>query len=288
MSLHRNIRGRLSQLYGEGEARAMAMALLEDAASLSQADVLAGKADALPQAQQADLLAMAERMGTGEPYHYVVGWQHFCGLRIGTRPGVLIPRPETEALVDWAVEGMAHMHAPSLLDAGTGSGCIALALKHARADASVEAWDISPHALNIARANARELGLDVAFRKVDLLDDSIEESANEGATFFDGIVSNPPYVCESERAEMLPNVLDHEPSLALFVPDEDPLLFYRALARIAQRRLRPGGFLMVEINRRFGQEVMSLFQAGGLVETTLRDDPFGNPRMVATRKPYQQ
>lgn len=286
MTLHRRIGLQLTPRYGEREAKAMTMALLEDVAGLTPADVLAGRADALPMTQQHVLLAMARRMAGGEPYQYVVGWQRFRGLRIGVRPGVLIPRPETEELVDWAVEWLRPIPSPSVADAGTGSGCIALALKHARPDAQVEAWDISTEALAIARTNAQRLKLDIAFHKRDVLEYPPEgSSSHQAPQSLDGIVSNPPYVCESERAGMEPNVLDNEPGIALFVPDDDPLLFHRALAHQALRLLRPGGFLMVEINRLFGQEVVSLFRACGLAGCSLRHDQLGNPRMVAARKP---
>lgn len=285
MTLHRRIGLRLTPQYGEREAKAMAMALLEDVAGLAPTDVLAGRADALPMAQQRVLLAMAERMAGGEPCQYVVGWQRFRGLRIGVQPGVLIPRPETEELVGWALEWLEPIPSPSIADAGTGSGCIALALKHARPDARVEAWDISTEALAIARKNAQGLKLDIAFLKRDVLECPPEGPSRQAPQSLDGIVSNPPYVCESERAGMAPNVLDHEPGIALFVPDDDPLLFHRALAHQAMLLLRPGGFLMVEINRQFGQEVVSLFSACGLVGCALRNDQFGNPRMVGARKP---
>lgn len=276
---------RLSRLLQPtGEARALAMALLQDAASLTMADVLAGKADDLPVADQERLTAMAERIAGGEPVQYVVGWQRFCGLRIAVSPGVLIPRPETEALVTWAIDLLRPFPQPAVLDIGTGSGCIALALKRAFPQASIEAWDVSPETLAIAHRNAERLALPITFRQVDLLDDSIEEIDGQRGEFLDGIISNPPYVCLSERAEMEANVLCHEPSVALFVPDDDPFLFYRPIAHYAQQHLRSGGYVLVEINRRFGPDVINLFRRYGFENPVLRDDPFGLPRMVCARK----
>ncbi len=172
-------------------------------------------------------------------------------------------------------EGVLVERKKKLLDVGTGSGCIAISLALALgAEWQVQAWDISPDALDVARRNALRHGATVDFRQQDALDTSAVSDR------YHAIVSNPPYICDSERNEMASHVLDHEPHAALFVPDADPMLFYRALATLARRTLMPGGLLMVEINRAYAAETMAVFEQAGLTDATLRHDAYGNPRMV--------
>lgn len=294
---HRQLQSLLLARYGAHEAQAIVRILLDEMAHLSLTDVALGRADALDGDVRERLVAAAQRVAAGEPLQYVIGYTRFCGLEIGVAPGVLIPRPETEELVGWAVELLERQAADEaekgdfierkrtlrLLDVCTGSGCIALALKAQFPEAKVEAWDVSPEALTMARGNARRLRLAVDFIEKNALsegekDDFIEENA------FDMLVSNPPYVCQREAASMEPHVLDHEPALALFVPDDDPLLFYRAIARRAVRLLQPGGWLLFEVNRRFADETAELLRGLGFAEVEVRADQFGAPRMVAGRR----
>ena len=210
------------------------------------------------------------RLLNGEPIQYVVGRTLFCGLTIGVRPGVLIPRPETEELVEAVSKGRRT----SILDIGTGSGCIAFALKHRFPQADVTAMDISEDALRIAQENAQRLELDIHFIQQDIL------HATPEVMKYDLIVSNPPYVCESERAQMERHVLDYEPGLALFVPDDDPLLFYRAIINYASTALMDGGMLAFETNREYATEVGMLMKEGGWSNVEVKRDMFNNERIV--------
>ena len=193
---------------------------------------------------------------------------------------VLIPRPETEWLVERAGEVVSAMDvsSPRILDIGTGSGCIAVSLKKALPDAYVEAWDISEAALAIAKKNAKTLGADVVFKLRDALaakdiDDSIQCK-------WDIIVSNPPYICDSERKDMEANVLEHEPATALFVPDADPLLFYKAIADYGKETLSQNGHLLFECNTRYAQATAEMMQEVGYEKTEVADDCFGKPRFA--------
>ncbi len=283
--MYRTLRQRLTRIYPDGEASAILLLVLGHSFGLSRTDVLMGKADQLTADQLAQLDTIICRLETGEPVQYVLGEAEFDGLRLHVAPGVLIPRPETEELVHWIVEDFTPNSLPltphsSLLDIGTGSGCIALALANRLPHTQVTAWDISPDALRIAADNAQRLGLNVTFQQQDVLHSSL---LAPDSSLFDVIVSNPPYICESERTEMETNVLDHEPSLALFVPDDDPLLFYRAIATNARHMLRPGGALYFEINRNYGKETAALLHALGYTDIEIRKDFMDNDRMIRAR-----
>ena len=236
------------------------------------------------------MLELAARVAKGEPVQYVLGEADFCGLTLKVEPGVLIPRPETEELVNWIVETL-HTKQPTLncqlstvnyqlLDIGTGCGCIAVALSKKLENAEVEAWDVSDVALRVTKDNATKNHVKVKVKKVDILSDDIFGFGN-----YDVIVSNPPYICEEEKEEMEKNVFEYEPSLALFVPNEDPLLFYRKIGLLALQLLNNGGLLFFEINRRFGKEVVAMLQELGYEAVEMRQDMFGNDRMVKAIKP---
>ncbi len=283
--MFRTIRQRLSNVYPDGEASAIAFLVLDKRFGLSRTDVLMGRFESLNNQQKEELEAIMMRLEAGEPVQYVLGETEFCGLNIHVEPGVLIPRPETEELAEWIVGELGvRSEELGVLDIGTGSGCIALALAHRLPQAKVTAWDISDDALRIASDNAKRLGLNVKFEKQDAL---IPNSSFLIPNSFDVIVSNPPYICESERKEMSANVLDHEPSLALFVPDTDPLLFYRAIATNALTMLRPGGALYFEINRQYGKETVEMLQQLGYTDIELRKDFLNNDRMVKAIRPLR-
>lgn len=266
------LRAALNPLYGEGEARAIAFMVMEDVFGLSRTDIYVGKVRQFSEDERIRLHTMCEQLKAAVPVQYVLGKEWFDGHEFKVTPAVLIPRPETVELVEWAA---VQKRASYILDAGTGSGCIAVSLKLRLPEAQVEAWDISPEALEVARGNAARLGAEVCFEQHDMLQPWGEDKV------FDLIVSNPPYICERERAEMERHVLEHEPEGALFVPDDDALLFYRTLAeRAVGGALREGGKLMVEINSAYGAETVSLFEKCGLHEVELRKDGFGNDRMV--------
>lgn len=289
---------RLTPLYGPQEAKAMTRMLLEDLFSLSFADILCGATEHLSDADTLRLQQSVARLLDSEPLQYVTGTAFFCGHPFHVAPGVLIPRPETEWIVDTAVN-LVTSSAPRILDIGTGSGCIATSISLALADrhCHTEAWDISEDALRIAADNAERLGAEVKFRRRDALrleeDFPAEENqggaealsdTNAAAESWDIIVSNPPYICNREAADMHANVLRHEPHLALFVPDTDPLLFYRAIARYAMRSLRKGGWLLFECNTLYAHDTAQMASDMGFVKSVVEDDCFGKPRFVKAQK----
>ena len=288
---------RLTPLYGPQEAKAMTRLLLEDLFSLSFADILCGATEHLSDADTLRLQQSVARLLDTEPLQYVTGTAFFCGHPFHVAPGVLIPRPETEWIVDTVV-GLATSSAPRILDIGTGSGCIATSISLALADrhCHTEAWDISEDALRIATDNAERLGAEVKFRRRDALrleeDFSAEEnqggaealSDTNAAASWDIIVSNPPYICNREAADMHANVLRHEPHLALFVPDTDPLLFYRAIASYAMRSLRKGGWLLFECNTLYAHDTAQMALDMGFATSVVEDDCFGKPRFVKAQK----
>lgn len=262
----------------DGEARAVALLLLEKVCGLTTAEALMADVQSLGEKAE-KVLEMARRVAGGVPVQYALGEADFCGLSISVRSGVLIPRPETQGLVEWVAE---DGDAVRVLDVCTGSGCVAVALAKRFPDAVLEAWDVSDEALEVARTNVERCGVEVGLKKVDVLNESdVAENMRSG---WDVIVSNPPYVCEAEAAEIEPHVLDYEPRIALFVPDEDPLRFYRHIARMGMEGLRDGGRVYFEINRRFGREVVDMLTGMGYVAVELRQDFRGNDRMVKAIK----
>lgn len=271
---------RLRGLYPDGEIRCMSLMVFGKLGGLSTTDVLMGKCEELSQGVKDTIEKAFERLAKYEPVQYVTGEADFCGMIIKVGEGVLIPRPETEELVRLAVEklGASGVMSPCVLDIGTGSGCIAVVLSKLLKSACVEAWDVSERALALAVENAERLGACVTFRKVDALEPLPESFAKRS---FDLIVSNPPYICEREKENMERNVLDYEPGLALFVPDDDPLLFYRAITGKASRMLRDGGFLMFETNREYASGVAAEMRGQGFSEVEIKRDFMGNERMVA-------
>lgn len=276
---YQDIIRRLLPVCGQGEARAVARLVLEERFGLSLTDIALGKVNDFSREDLEELEKIMVRLENHEPVQYVLGWQWFCGNRFHVAPGVLIPRPETELLVENC--GVTDSSC-RVLDIGTGSGCIAIsiALRHR---CYVEAMDISDKALHIAQGNAVNLGAEVSFRKADILKwREWHTPAMVGR--YDIIVSNPPYICRKEAAEMERNVLDHEPETALFVPDDDPLLFYRAIAEFGREALSAGGRIAFEINRAYGSEVCRMLSALGYSDAEIIDDQFGNPRIVLCRR----
>lgn len=272
---YEEICSRLSALYEAGEAKAIARWVLDVRFGLSMADILCGKVAALP---QQELEAIVGRLEQGEPVQYVLGLADFCGLQFHVEPGVLIPRPETEELCRWSLPLAPYSWRGSLLDIGTGSGCIACTLAAALPEAVVTAWDISETALRVARENAIRSHVRVTFEKVDIL--KLPLTSYD----WDVIISNPPYICEQERSTMERNVLDYEPSEALFVPDDDPLLFYRAISDYALHALKQGGALFFEINPLHAEELRQHLKAKGFgVEQ--REDQFGKIRFTKAIRP---
>lgn len=289
---------RLTAIYNEREAQAIVRTVLDALFGMSLTDICLGKVTQLSADDTTRLEKIMQRLEKSEPVQYVLGAEWFAGRLFDVAPGVLIPRPETEDLVKWACneakekekednskeergkeekevseKGEEAPH-PSILDIGTGSGCIAITVALALPQARVTAWDISTDALAIAAGNAHRLGASVRFEHQDAL------SAPDDEACWDVIVSNPPYICDKERADMSDNVLSYEPELALFVPDSDPLLFYRAITRYASKALKPGGRLLFETNTAYAHEVAQTMANEGFTAIEVRNDCFGKPRMV--------
>ena len=272
----------LTQIYDTGEAKAVARMVMEMRFGLTMTDIICGQTG-----DDEEMRIIQQRLLTGEPVQYVLGEAEFGGHTFHVEPGVLIPRPETCELCQWILEERGERREErevkkeesthSILDIGTGSGCIACTLAAAIPEAQVTAWDISKDALRIAAMNAERTNVSVTFQKVDVLNDSLPNGDGQG---FDTIVSNPPYICNKERANMERNVLEHEPHLALFVPDDDPLLFYRTIARYAAKVLNPNGRLFFEINPLYANDLLIMLSEEGFRNNEVRNDQFGKQRFT--------
>lgn len=263
--------------YAETEASALARWILEEEFGFSTLELYAGKDTDFPMEKRNRLNDILVRLARFEPIQYIIGKTEFCGLTLKVSSDVLIPRPETAELVDWIVSDCPQSGL-RVLDIGTGSGCIAITLAERMDEAEVSAWDISEKALAVARENALHNNVRIAFSCMDVFNEPT------GTSVFDIIVSNPPYITESERAEMERNVLDYEPETALFVPDTDPLRFYRRIAHIGNQMLKPGGKLFFEINRAYGSETAAMLKYGGYSQVEVRSDSYGNARMIKAIK----
>lgn len=268
-------------VYPLDEAKALVRMVLEERYGLTLAEIYTDKVTQLSADDANDLEKIMSRLAKGEPVQYVLGSTTFCGRQFCVAPGVLIPRPETEMLCEWVVNvhnnSFCVLQPPTplrILDVGTGSGCIAITLSLDMSNTVVSAYDISSEALLIARDNAIRLGATVNFQMKDAL------QLVPTSEMFDVIVSNPPYICENERVDMLPNVLNYEPSIALFVPNDDPLRFYRAIAEYGMIALSHNGELYFEINYRFVDEVSAMLNALGYVGIEVRNDQFAKQRFV--------
>ena len=271
----------LQPIYPEREAQAIAALVTEHLLALdSPLQRLMAAQQPVPPAALAALPALAARLLAHEPVQYVLGTAYFDGMALEVTPATLIPRPETEELVQLITRAYPAQAALRVLDVGTGSGCLALALARALPQAQVLAVDISAEALAVACRNAARYAPQVTFQQVDIL---LSLPAGLAPGTLDVLVSNPPYVRESERPAMRANVLAWEPATALFVPDEDPLLFYRRLAEIGRVLLRPGGSIYLEINEALGAETAALLVARGFGEVAVLPDMFGKARMVRGR-----
>lgn len=273
---------RLTSYYDIQEARGIVRLLLSDLYGMSLTDICVGALDRLTEEQTQQIEDAMLRLEKGEPVQYVTGKAHFCDRTFLVSPSVLIPRPETELLCqliadnDQAVTGNGEIR---VLDMGTGSGCIAITLALSMQNASVEAWDVSAEALNMAKSNAESLGASVSFEQKDIL--GLDENNVERC--YDIIVSNPPYICNKEAAQMEHNVLDFEPHLALFVPDEAPLLFYSTIARFARLALKVGGALYFEINPLYADALCSMLSSLCFANVTIHVDQFGKQRFISAK-----
>jgi release factor glutamine methyltransferase len=275
--LFRDLRAQITLAEDAGELDSMVQLVLEDLIEVSSSDVLFGREISLSVQQQGLLQDAVKRINTGEPIQYISGKAHFYGCVFQVNPSVLIPRPETEELVREAIK-QSDLRPGRILDIGTGSGCIAITLANHLPEKKVFAYDVSDAALAVATANAKSLSVQVAFKKVDILNDAIAEHD------LDIIISNPPYVTVSEKASMKDNVLQHEPHVAFFVPDNDPLIFYKTIAEKGFAVLKPNGKIMVEINERFGNETANVFREKGFSDVRIIRDMQNKDRIVMAVK----
>ena len=280
----------LAPLYGDGEAKAIAQMVYEVRYGLSLSDLYLGKDTQLSADDQAELQEIGKRLQQNEPVQYLLGEAMFCGRTFHVEPGILIPRPETEHLCRLITQSAVLPSTPRVLDIGTGSGCIAITLALDIPGAQVTAWDISPVALRVASDNAQRLGANVNVKEVDMLSvpysppfDCVPHSylqVGEGVGGgFDLIVSNPPYICDSEAEQMEANVLDYEPEIALFVPDDNPLQFYVPIMNYAQSALHPGGQLWLETNPLYEEMIEERLLELGF-DVIAHDDQFGKTRFI--------
>ncbi|MBD5220631.1 MAG: peptide chain release factor N(5)-glutamine methyltransferase [Bacteroidales bacterium] len=265
-------------LGSEAEGEAAARIVLEDVAGYDRKYLFMYPDRELLDETRQRIQAVVDRIKAGEPVQYAVGRARFMGMDFKVTPDVLIPRPETEGLCDMIVREADGRSDLRVLDIGTGSGCIAVSLARELPFAQVDAMDVSPAALAVARENAQQLGAKVNFIQDDIL------TAKAPEAYYDIIVSNPPYVCQSEKADMDERVSDREPALALFVPDDDPLKFYRAICRYASRGLKPGGRLYFEINSRFPVEMRRLMEDEGFTDVDVTRDYKGNYRFASGKR----
>lgn len=267
------LREQLSKSYEPQEANALARIIFCDMLGQSNVDYYLCKDMDLSGNEEEKVKSILQRLEKYEPIQYIEGKKYFSGREFFVRQGVLIPRPETEELVELAAQ--ACKPNAKILDIGTGSGCIAISLAKKLPEAEVHAWDISEAALEVAKQNNEQLSASVHFEQHDIL---TYQATGEEA--FDLIISNPPYITESEKAEMEANVLAWEPSIALFVPDNDPLLFYRRIGELALRMLTPNGKLFFEINRAYGDATKQLLCNQGYKNIHIQKDLSGNDRFV--------
>ena len=289
----------LTPLYDAGEAQAIVRTVLDVEYGMTLTDIICGKVNELSSDEERNLEEIITRLQNGEPVQYVLGEADFAGRTFHVEPGVLIPRPETAELCQWIEEEVSSLDADDpkqILDICTGSGCIAITLGLTIPNSEVTGWDISEDALRIAQGNVEMLkARNVRIEYQDALmlpkaaeaaeaaeiSEAAESSLSKGWNI---IVSNPPYICEKEKADMEKNVLEHEPSIALFVPDEEPLKFYRAIAEYASSALKTGGALYFEINPIYEKETREMLQDLGFKDIETKEDAYGKKRMRKAMK----
>ncbi len=272
----------LTPLYDAGEAQAIVRTVLDVEYGMTLTDIICGKVNELSSDEERNLEEIIARLQNGEPVQYVLGEADFAGRTFHVEPGVLIPRPETAELCQWIEEDVSSLEADErkqILDICTGSGCIAITLGLNIPNSEVTGWDISEDALRIAQGNMEMLK--VRNVRIEYQDALMLPKTAETA---DIIVSNPPYICEKEKADMEKNVLEHEPSIALFVPDEEPLKFYRAIAEYASSALKPEGALYFEINPIYEKETREMLEELGFKDIETKEDAFGKKRMMKAKK----
>lgn len=264
-----------SECYPDVEARQIAEMIILAKGRISRNDLLI---EPNVELEIPEFETICDELRSWRPVQYIVGKADFADMELTVREGVLIPRPETEELVDWVAREAKE--GARILDVCTGSGCIAIALRRMVPSSEVWAMDISPEALAIARENGAEYAPEVRFVECDAL---VDFSTHFKGVMFDAIVSNPPYIPERDRALMRPNVTEHEPDIALFVEDRDPLIFYRAIAQTGRKMLNADGHLYFEIYESLVEEMVAMLEHEGYTEVTVKEDFRGKPRMICAR-----
>lgn len=273
-----SIRKELAGIYPKGEIESLVFLIFEKLKGYSRTRLLLANEEKLSDDDQIEIEKIIARLKNHEPIQYILGVTEFYSLPFYSVPGVLIPRPETEELVQWIIQENKHLK-PTILDIGTGTGCIAISLQKNIPESTVLACDISPVCMETARRNANLNASEVSVFEYDILNDTPELDIPE----LDIIVSNPPYIRETEKSLMEKNVLEHEPGLALFVPDEKPLIFYERIAGFSKIHLKNQGWLFFEINEAFGPECCDMLRGKGFSEIVLKKDINGKDRMISCR-----
>ncbi len=273
---HEHCLEKLKSIYEEGEATAITELVLEHLTRTGKTERRFQLASKLSNEKKIQFMEILQRLQTHEPVQYVLNEAWFCGLKFYVDKNVLIPRPETEELVEWIISGCKFpIDTLSILDIGSGSGCIPIALKKRLGKADVWSCDVSSEALKVANLNAVTLGINVNFIEFNFLN----EPEREKLPSFDIIVSNPPYIPQKDKENMRRNVTDHEPATALFVPDNDALIFYKAIAAFGKNHLTGNGVIYMEINESLGEETAAMFQLNGY-KTVIKKDMQGKDRMI--------
>lgn len=266
-----SIREQLSTFYPKEEIRSVSLWIAEFVTKCSPTQLLAFDVE-LTSEWELQINEIIEKLRKNYPIQYIIGEVEFCDLRFSVNENVLIPRPETAELVLWILQ---ETKAKTILDIGTGSGCISISLAKKIESAQIYAFDVSTLAIEVAKKNAIKNGVkNIHFQEVNIL------KPYEGEEKYDLIVSNPPYITQKEKQDMQKQIIDFEPNIALFVEDEEPLIFYEKIAKFAQQHLQKNGFLFFEINRQFGREIISLLKNLNFSEIELKKDSFGNDRMI--------
>lgn len=273
------IRKELKSLYPEREIESLIRLIFHHLKKYSLTDLAVRRHESLDPDEISVIRDITMRLKKREPVQYILGYTEFSGMKLRVNPSVLIPRPETAELTGWISQ--TGYHTGEALDIGTGSGCIALAIKKDNPGMNVSGCDISPEALEMARMNAQDAKQNIRFFIADIL----RWKEVSWPSKYDLIVSNPPYVAESEKQYMHPNVLDFEPGQALFVPDSHPLVYYEAIVQFSREMLNPGGNLYFEINERFGTQMTELLKDGGFEKIEIKCDIHGKERMIRGKNP---
>lgn len=266
----------ISATYETEEARSISQIVFKEVLGYDTIKLILNENELLPAPLFEQLDQIAFLLNQHKPIQQILGYEEFMGLKFYVNEQVLIPRPETEELVELILSDHKGLTNFTIADIGTGSGCIAISLKKYLTNSNVYAYDVSGEALKVARKNANSLAIDVHFQELNILTENLNN-------MFDVIVSNPPYVLHSEKEAMRRNVLDYEPSLALFVPNEDPLLFYNRIIEVAKTQLNPKGKLYFEINESYALDTLKLFDNEVWINTEVRKDIRGKERMISAQ-----